>query len=166
VTGLLTRHCHLKDTSSKWIHSPICERCVEKDEPGTHILCDCEATACLRVHHLGRYYNNAPVIKILHFIWSVGFLKGSNKDGCTIDHWKSWCKGWSRPTPYTFMHSMVWWQPPCGGNSILSHAMVSWDCDMTALKDKTERHAEGFKKMYLRMTSVVTSPCALAESQT
>jgi hypothetical protein len=37
---------------------------------------------------------------------------------------------------------------------------------MTALKDKTVDRAEDFRKMYLRMTSSATSPCAVAESQT
>jgi hypothetical protein len=45
VTGLLTRHCHLKAHLFKMAltNSPTCERCVEKDESATHILCDCEA---------------------------------------------------------------------------------------------------------------------------
>jgi hypothetical protein len=71
--------------------SPICERCLEKDESATHILCDCEAIAYLRFRHLGRYfmepgdYQGAPVGKILLFIRSVGLLEDRNRGGCTID---------------------------------------------------------------------------------
>jgi hypothetical protein len=63
-------------------NSPIWERCLEKDESATHILCDCEAIAYLRFQHLGHYfmgsgdYQDAPVSKILHFIRSVGLLEG------------------------------------------------------------------------------------------
>jgi hypothetical protein len=62
--------------------SPTCERCLEKDESATHILCECEAIADLRFRHLGHYfmdpgdYQDAPISKILHFIQSVGLLEG------------------------------------------------------------------------------------------
>jgi hypothetical protein len=58
VTGLLTGHCHLKGHLFKMglTDSPTCERCLEKDESATHILCDCEAIACLRFRHLGHYF--------------------------------------------------------------------------------------------------------------
>jgi hypothetical protein len=55
-------------------NSPISERCLEKDQSATHILCECEAIAYLRFQHLGHYfmepgnYQDAPVSKILHFI--------------------------------------------------------------------------------------------------
>jgi hypothetical protein len=82
VTGLLTGHFRLKGHLLKMglTNSPTCERCIEKDESATHILCECEAIAYLRFHHLGHYfmepgdYQNAPVSKILHFIRSVGLL--------------------------------------------------------------------------------------------
>jgi hypothetical protein len=47
VVALLTGHCHLKGHILKLglINDPICERCLEKDESATHILCDCEAVA-------------------------------------------------------------------------------------------------------------------------
>jgi hypothetical protein len=35
---------------------PICERCLEEDEPATHILCDCEAVAHARFRHLGQFF--------------------------------------------------------------------------------------------------------------
>jgi hypothetical protein len=52
--------------------SPTCERCLEKDESATHILCDCEAIAYLRFRHLGHNfmepgdYQDALISKILH----------------------------------------------------------------------------------------------------
>jgi hypothetical protein len=35
---------------------PTCESCLEEDESATHVLCDCEAIAYLRFHHLGQYF--------------------------------------------------------------------------------------------------------------
>jgi hypothetical protein len=46
------------------------------------ILCDCEAVAYTRFRHLGQYfmepsdYYDAPIHKVLHFIRSVGLIKG------------------------------------------------------------------------------------------
>jgi hypothetical protein len=84
VTGLLTGHCHLEGHVFKMglTKSPICERCLEKDESATHILCDCEAIAYLGFRHLGHYfmepgdYKDTPISKILHFFRSVGLLEG------------------------------------------------------------------------------------------
>jgi hypothetical protein len=58
VVGLLTGHCHLKGHLFKLglINDPICERCQEEDESATHILCDCEAVAHIRFHHLGQFF--------------------------------------------------------------------------------------------------------------
>jgi hypothetical protein len=59
-----------------------CERGLEEDESATHILCDCEAIAHLRFRHLGQLFMepagfyDAPVSKVLHFIRSVGLIKG------------------------------------------------------------------------------------------
>jgi hypothetical protein len=83
VTGLLTGHRHLKGHLFKMglMESPTCERCLEKDESATYILCDCEAIAYLRFIHLGHYfiepgdYQDTPISKILHFIRSVGLLE-------------------------------------------------------------------------------------------
>jgi hypothetical protein len=61
---------------------PICERCLEEYESATYILCDCEAIAYLKFHHLGQFfrepsdYYNAPINKVLHFIRGVGLIKG------------------------------------------------------------------------------------------
>jgi hypothetical protein len=84
VTGLLTGHCHLRGHLFKLglMDSATCERCLEKDESATHILCDCEAIAYLRFCHLGHYfmepgdYQDTPISQILYFIRSVGLLEG------------------------------------------------------------------------------------------
>jgi hypothetical protein len=58
VVGLLTGHCHLKGHLFKLglSDSPTCERCQGKDEMTTHVLCECEALAHWRLHHLGQYF--------------------------------------------------------------------------------------------------------------
>jgi hypothetical protein len=58
VTGLLAGHYHRKGRLFKMglMDSPICERCQEKDESTTHILCDCEAIAYLRFCNLCHYF--------------------------------------------------------------------------------------------------------------
>jgi hypothetical protein len=83
VVGLLTGHCHLKGHLFKLgLRDETCERCLQEDESVTHILCDCEAIAYLRFHHLGQFFMepsdfyDAPIIKFLHFIRSVGLIKG------------------------------------------------------------------------------------------
>jgi hypothetical protein len=59
-----------------------CERCLEEDESATHILCDFEAIANLRFRQLGQFfmepsdYYDAPINRVLHFIRSVGLIKG------------------------------------------------------------------------------------------
>jgi hypothetical protein len=47
-----------------------------------------------------------PSSKTIRLASSVGLLKGWNREGCTIDHWSSHCKGRCRPTPYSFIHSI------------------------------------------------------------
>jgi hypothetical protein len=62
-------------------NSPICERCLEGRESGTHILWECEASTNLRFRHLVHYFiepadhHDAPIRKILLFIRSVGLIK-------------------------------------------------------------------------------------------
>jgi hypothetical protein len=64
------------------VMDPSCERCLEEGESTTHILCDCEAIANLRFRHLGQFfmepsdYYDAPINRVLHFIRSVGLIKG------------------------------------------------------------------------------------------
>jgi hypothetical protein len=64
---------------------------------------------------------------MLHFIGSlVRCLKGSSRGGCTRRHWWSWCKGWLRPTSYSFIYSFINYSP-LPGKLTLS--------DQSALKD-------------------------------
>jgi hypothetical protein len=81
---------HMGDNSSYYILIPqtctidniTCERCLGKDEPATHILCDCEAVAHVRFRPLDQFfmeqsdYYDAPIYKVLHFIRGVGLIKG------------------------------------------------------------------------------------------
>jgi hypothetical protein len=84
VVGLLTGHSNLKGHLFKFglTADPIRERYLEDDESSIHILCDCEAVAYTRFRHFGQYfmepsgYYDAPVDKVLHFIRSVGLMKG------------------------------------------------------------------------------------------
>jgi hypothetical protein len=84
VVGLFTENCHLKGHLFKLglTDEPICKRCQENDEWAIHILCDCEATAYLRLNHWDNFfmepnvYNDAPIHEVLHFIRSAGLIKG------------------------------------------------------------------------------------------
>jgi hypothetical protein len=83
IVGRLTGHCHLKRHFFKLglTVDPTCERCLEEDESATHVLCDCEAVAHLRFHHLGQFfmepgdYYDAPISRVLQFVRSAGLLK-------------------------------------------------------------------------------------------
>jgi hypothetical protein len=57
VVVLFTGYCRLNGNlfTLGLTDVPICEQCLEKDESATHILCDCEAIAYLRFHHLGQF---------------------------------------------------------------------------------------------------------------
>jgi hypothetical protein len=69
------------------VTSPRCERCLEKEESATHILFDCQATACLRLRHLGYYFmqpsyhHDAALRRVLRFIKSVGLTKVTQERG-------------------------------------------------------------------------------------
>jgi hypothetical protein len=58
VVGLLTGQGHLKGHLFKLglVNSLRCKRCLEKEEPTTHILHDFEAIGYLRSHHMVRYF--------------------------------------------------------------------------------------------------------------
>jgi hypothetical protein len=83
VVGLFVGHCHLEGHLFKLdlTDDPTCERGLE-DESATHILCDGEVIVYLRFCHLGQFfmepsdYYDAPINKVLHFIQSVGLIKG------------------------------------------------------------------------------------------
>jgi hypothetical protein len=77
--------CHLKGHLFKMglTDNPICEKCLEKDESATHMLCDCEATAYLRFRELGYYFMQSGDYQdaSARFILSAGLFKGSNRGG-------------------------------------------------------------------------------------
>jgi hypothetical protein len=83
VVGLFTGHCHLKGHLFKLglTDDRTCERCLE-DESATHVLCECEAIAYLRFRRLGQFlmepsdYYDIPIKKVLHYIRSVGLMRG------------------------------------------------------------------------------------------
>jgi hypothetical protein len=74
--GGRTIYCHLKGHLFElgMTDDPTYEWCLKKDESATHILCDCEAIAYLRFHHLSQFfmepsdYYDTPTNKNLHFI--------------------------------------------------------------------------------------------------
>jgi hypothetical protein len=84
IVGLFTVHCHLMGHFFKLglMDDRTCERCLEEDESATHVLCNCKTIARLRFRHLGQFimepsdFNDAPISKVVHFIRSVGLIKG------------------------------------------------------------------------------------------
>jgi hypothetical protein len=62
---------------------------------------------CLFKHILGQSLKYITTASML--LRSVRLLKAWNREGCTIDHQRSWCKGWSRHVPYAFCHSFISW---------------------------------------------------------
>jgi hypothetical protein len=84
VVGLFTGHFHVKGHLFKLglTDDSTYERCPEEDESATHILYDCEAIAYLRFLHLGQFfmepsdYYDVTLNNVLHFIRSVGLIKG------------------------------------------------------------------------------------------
>jgi hypothetical protein len=113
--------CHLKGHLFKMglTDSPICERCLEKEELATHILCDCEAIAYLRFRHLGHHfmepgdYHDTPASSEVWGCW-----RGEMEGECTIDLVRSQCMGRSGPPPYSFIHSFIHY---AGSESIFCH---------------------------------------------
>jgi hypothetical protein len=83
MTGLLTGHCHLKGHLFKlWlVNSPECNRCKQAFETASHVRCDCEALATLRIRHLGSHFmkpgdfEDISVSKICRYVvQGVGLL--------------------------------------------------------------------------------------------
>jgi hypothetical protein len=83
VVGLFTGHCHLKGHVFKLglTDDPICERCLEDDESVTypmwlwgHKLLKISSPE--PVLHGTKWLLWRPINKILHFIRSVGLIKG------------------------------------------------------------------------------------------
>jgi hypothetical protein len=58
VVRLFTGHCHLKGHLFKLglTDDPTCERYLEEEGSGTHILCDCEGIAYLRFRHMDQCF--------------------------------------------------------------------------------------------------------------
>jgi hypothetical protein len=116
VVGLLAGHCHLKGHIFKCglTNSPICERCLEKDESVTHILCYCEAIAYLRCRQLGhcfmepRDYHDAPISWVLGSILCVGLIMREIRSRSTTDiERRSARAGSSWNIPYIYIY--LWW---------------------------------------------------------
>jgi hypothetical protein len=82
MTGLLTGHCHFRRRLLKLglVGSSRCERYKQTSETASHVLCDCDAVAVLRLQHLGHYFlkpgylADISVSKALHYVLSVGLL--------------------------------------------------------------------------------------------
>jgi hypothetical protein len=67
--------------------SPMCVRCLNKNETASHIPRDHEAIAYWRFHHMGHYLMQpgdcvaAPLSKVLYFVWILGLLGGWKQGG-------------------------------------------------------------------------------------
>jgi hypothetical protein len=80
VVGLFTGHCHLKGHLLKLglTDDITCGRFLE-DESVTHILCDCEAIAYLKLHHLGQFLWN--LVTIMTSPWTKSYIL------CEVQDW-------------------------------------------------------------------------------
>jgi hypothetical protein len=93
VVGLFIGHLSLEVHLFKLglTENLICERCQEKDESATYILCDCEAIAYLRLSNLGQFfrepndYYDAP-IQSPAFHSKCRIDTGVTRRGSTLDH--------------------------------------------------------------------------------
>jgi hypothetical protein len=74
MVGLFTGHCHLERHLFKLrpTDDSTCKRCLEDDESATHILCDCEAIAYLRLRHLGQFFMEPSDYYDASYIRSLG----------------------------------------------------------------------------------------------
>jgi hypothetical protein len=102
VTGLLATHCRLKGHIFKMglTNNPTCERCLEKDDSATHVLCDYEAMAYLWFRHLAHYFIEPGD----YLSWGAQWRGIHNKS-----RW-SRCKDRSWSTPlfiYLFIYSFI-----------------------------------------------------------
>jgi hypothetical protein len=102
MTGLLAGHCHFRGCLFKLVlvGSSRCERYKQTFETASHVLCDCETLAVLRLQHLGHYFlkpgylADISVRKVIHFVQSVGLLN-TWAEGRAKDRKQSRCKGHS-----------------------------------------------------------------------
>jgi hypothetical protein len=82
MMGLVRGHCHLKEHLFKlgMADNPSCGRCKQATETASHVLCDCEALAALRLRHLGQHFlksrdfGHISISRVLHFVQSAGPL--------------------------------------------------------------------------------------------
>jgi hypothetical protein len=82
MTKLLTGHCHFRGRLFKLglVGSLRFERHKQTSETASHVLCDCEVLAVLRLQYLGHYFlkpgdlADISVSKVLQFVQSVVLL--------------------------------------------------------------------------------------------
>ena len=77
VTGILTGHCGLKYHMHKIGKSQdsTCRLCMEESETAQHILCECPATARVRLKRWGEGFLDPTSIKTLNPKSILGYLK-------------------------------------------------------------------------------------------
>jgi hypothetical protein len=65
MTGVPKEHCHLKGHLFKLglVNSPEHDIHKQASEMATHLLCDCQALATLRIRHLGCHLCNKVTLK-------------------------------------------------------------------------------------------------------
>ena len=65
MTGVPKGHCHLKGHLFKLglVNSPERDRHKQASETASHILCECEGLATLRIRHLGCHLCNEVTLK-------------------------------------------------------------------------------------------------------
>jgi hypothetical protein len=66
LTGLFTRHCHLKGHLFKLglVDSPQCGSCKQVSETASHVLCDYEAVVALRLRYLEIILSSMGTLRI------------------------------------------------------------------------------------------------------
>jgi len=75
MMGLLRGHSHLKGLAD----TPKSDRCIHTSEMATHVLCDCEALAKLRLRHLQQHLmkpddSEDTICRILHSVQDAALL--------------------------------------------------------------------------------------------
>jgi hypothetical protein len=128
VIGLLTGHCHLTGHLFKigLMDRPVCERCLEKDESATHILCDLEAIDYLRFCHLGHYllepgdYQDTPVRSYTSFKVKECWRAETEGDAQQITEGCSARAGLGLPHTHSFSHST------CSKESSGKSCLILW----------------------------------------
>jgi hypothetical protein len=107
-------------------NSPICKRCLEKGESATHILCDCKATAYLRLCYMGHYFVKPldchDVCKRYSELHSkCAIEKGMKQKGKHNRSWRSQCKGWMNLDPPLTCSNIHTWHCIAEDRTLLNH---------------------------------------------